>query len=161
MKSTKTKRFKAWVSGLYTKVELNGQKAYAKYTDESLTEWKLFRKLKDNDKKLIWTELNNSKIDYQVVRVIDTAIISRFLESEEACTFKKGDKEVIVLGSDQVFSYNKETKKAKKVKENIDGLEPLWLPTLNPAILKTIAKDLEKNLEKIKNETAKINLDDR
>ena len=36
MKSTKTKRFKAWVSGLYTKVELNGQKAYAKYTDESL-----------------------------------------------------------------------------------------------------------------------------
>lgn len=160
MKSTKTKRFKAWVSGLYTKVELNGQKAYAKYTDESLTEWKLFRKLKDNSEKLHWTDLNNAKIDYQVVRVIDSTIISRFLESEEANTFKKGDNEIIVAGADVVFSYNKETKKVKKVKEDLDNLEPTWLPTLNPAILKTIAKDLEKNLENLKNETAKINLDD-
>lgn len=160
MKSTKTKRFKAWVSGLYTKVELNGQKAYAKYTDESLTEWKLFRKLKNNDKKLIWTELNNAKIDYQVVRVIDATIISRFLEAEEACTFRKGDTEIIVAASDELFSFNKNTKKVKKVKGDLDNLEPIWIPTLNPAILKTIAKDLEKNLENIKNETAKINLDD-
>ena len=160
MKSTKTKRFRAWVSGLYTKVELNGQKAYAKYTDESLTDWKLFRKLKDNSEKLHWTELNNAKIDYQVVRVIDATIISRFLESEEANTFKKGDNEIIVAGDDVVFSYNKETKKVKKVKEDLDNLEPTWLPTLNPAILKTIAKDLEKNLENLKNETAKINLND-
>ena len=122
---------------------------------------KLFRKLKDNDEKLHWTDLNNVKIDYQVVRVIDATIISRFLESEEANTFKKGDNEIIVAGADAVFSYNKETKKVKKVKEELDNLEPTWLPTLNPAILKTIAKDLEKNLENLKNETAKINLDDR
>ena len=160
MKSTKTKRFRAWVSGLYTKVELNGQKAYARYTDDSLTEWKLFRKLKDNSEKLHWTELNNAKIDYQIVRVIDATIISRFLEAEEACTFKNGDNEIIVSGSDAAFSYNKETKKARKVKKELDNLEPIWLPTLNPAILKTIAKDLEKNLENLKNETAKINLDD-
>jgi hypothetical protein len=159
MKSTKTKRFKVWVSGLYTKVELNGQKAYAKYTDDTLTDWKLFRKLKDCTEKQIWEDLNESKIDYQIVRVIDSTIIARFLEEESACSFKKGD-DIVVLGASEAFLYNTKTGKSKKVKEDISELGPVWLPTLHPAILKTIAKELGENLENIKHETAKVNLND-